>query len=71
MLKKCLEDIVRSDMMKLIFQFIQKHSPNDKKTHHVLDHKKILKIFFKWIKINSREYIDVRNPSKTILSSGV
>ncbi|MDH3764592.1 MAG: hypothetical protein OER82_02125 [Nitrosopumilus sp.] len=55
-LKKDWEDVTRADIEEIVYQFIQKYSSNGKETHHTWDHKKILKIFFRWIKLGSREF---------------
>jgi len=65
LLDKNWEDATKQDIKELVFQFIQKYSPNGKETHHTWDHKKILKIFFRWIKLGSREHRDVGNPEET------
>ena len=65
MLKKDWENVTRVDIEELVYQFIQRYSPNGKETHHTWDHKKILKIFFRWIKLGSREHRDVGNPDET------
>ena len=64
MLKKDWENFTREDIEELVYQFIQRYSPNGKETHHTWDHKKILKIFFRWIKLGSREHRDVGNPDE-------
>ncbi|MGY5142686.1 MAG: tyrosine-type recombinase/integrase [Nitrosopumilus sp.] len=65
MLEKDWEDVTKQDIEELVFQFIQKYSPNGKETHHTWDHKKILKIFFRWVKLGSRNFRDVGNPDET------
>ncbi len=62
MLKKDWKDVTRVDIEELVYQFIQRYSPDGKETHHTWDHKKILKIFFRWIKLGSRQHRDVGNP---------
>ncbi len=64
-LKKDWEDVTKPDIEELVYQFIQMFSPNGKETHHTWDHKKILKIFFRWIKLGSRIHRDVGNPDET------
>ena len=64
-LKKDWEDVTRADIEELVYEFIQRYSSNGKETHHTWDHKKILKIFFRWIKLGSRDFRDVGNPEET------
>jgi len=64
-LKKDWEDVTKSDIEELVYQFMQMFSSTGKETHHTWDHKKILKIFFRWIKLGSREHKDVGDPTET------
>jgi hypothetical protein len=40
MLKKDWENFTRENIEELVYQFIQRYSPNGKETHHTWDHKK-------------------------------
>ena len=65
MLQKDWNDATKQDIEELVYQFIQKFSPDGKETHHTWDHKKILKIFFRWAKLGSRDFKEVGNPDET------
>ncbi|MDH3341107.1 MAG: hypothetical protein OEL84_07460 [Nitrosopumilus sp.] len=44
---------------------MKKYSIDGKETHTTWDHKKILKIFFRWCKLGNRNFSDVGNPPET------
>lgn len=64
-LNKDWEDTTKEDIEELVYQVMQKFSKSGKETHHTWDHKKILKIFFRWFKLGSRDFRDVGNPDET------
>jgi integrase/recombinase XerD len=43
------------DIKRLVVEIITKYSPNGQETHTTQDYKKILKIFFRWLKTGIRE----------------
>ena len=59
-------DVVNSDDIdNLVYQVNTKYSDNGQETHTTYDHKKILKIFFRWFKLGSRSKNDVGDPEET------
>lgn len=66
MIKKNWNDVVKDDIDELVFKVVQTYGDsNGKETNTTYDHKKILKIFFRWVKLGSRDFIDVGNPPET------
>lgn len=65
LIKKDWNDVTKDDIVKLVYDIMTKYSDNGQESHSTWDHKKILKIFFRWIKLNSRSYQDVGNPAET------
>lgn len=55
----------KSDIDKLVANIIEKYADDSgQETHTSRDHKKILKIFFRWFKLGSRSFVKVGNPSE-------
>ncbi|MCZ6581890.1 MAG: hypothetical protein O6761_01805 [Thaumarchaeota archaeon] len=66
MLNKDWDSVTREDIDDLVYQIIQKYSPDSgQETNSTWDHKKILKIFFRRLKFGSREYRHVGDPDET------
>jgi len=66
LLNKDWEDVTKDDIDELIFRVMDQFSDeNGQETHYSYDHKKILKIFFRWYKLGSREFIQVGDPPET------
>ncbi len=66
MIKKDWIEVIKEDIDNLVFKIVQTYGDsNGKETNTTYDHKKILKIFFRWIKLGSREFKEVGNPSET------
>ena len=61
-LKKNWEQATKDDIDQLVYEVMKKYSLDGKETHTTWDHKKILKIFFRWLKLGSRNFSDVGNP---------
>jgi len=56
-------DATKSDLDKLTANIIGKYADDSgQETHTSRDHKKILKIFFRWFKLGSRSFTKVGNP---------
>lgn len=55
-LKKDWNDATKEDIDDLIFQIMDTYSNDGKDTEYTYDHKKILKIFFRWLKFGNRSY---------------
>jgi len=54
-LKKDWNAVTKQDIDQIIYEVITKYSPNGQETHTTWDHKKVLKIFFRWFKLGSRD----------------
>ena len=66
MLQKDWKDVKKNDIEKLVYDIMQRHSDESgKETNYSYDHKKVLKIFFRWMKRGSREYSQVKDPPET------
>ena len=67
LLRKDWKDVGKNDIEKLVYNIMQNYSdPSGKETNYSYDHKKILKIFFRWMKLGSREFAEVGNPPETV-----
>ena len=65
-LKKNWSEVTKDDIDDLVSRIITEYGTNSgKETHSTWDHKKILKIFFRWFKLDSRNYRDVGDPPET------
>jgi integrase/recombinase XerD len=64
-LKKDWDTVTKQDIDQIIYEVITKYSPNGQETHTTWDHKKILKIFFRWFKLGSRDSKAVGDPEET------
>lgn len=66
MLRKDWKSITKDDIDKLVYDIMQNYSDSSgKETNYSYDHKKILKIFFRWLKLGSREFVEVGDPPET------
>jgi len=66
LLNKNWEDVRKDDIDELVFRVVDQFADeNGQETHYSYDHKKILKIFFRWYKLGSREFIQVGDPPET------
>jgi integrase len=55
-LKKDWKDVTKEDIDDVVFQIMETYSDDGKDTEYTYDHKKILKIFFRWLKFGNRSY---------------
>ena len=55
----------KEDAINLVAELMRKYSPDGQETHTTWDHKKILKIFVRWVMLGSREFQDVGDPEAT------
>lgn len=53
-LKKEWNEVNTDDIQKLVVTIVQKYSVSGQETHTTADHKKVLKIFYRWLKTGSR-----------------
>lgn len=66
MLKKDWKDVKKSDIDKIALKISQRFGDElGKETFYSYDHKKILRIFFRWMKLGSRSYPKVGDPPET------
>jgi len=66
MLGKNWKDVTRHDIDELVYSIMKKYSSGDgQETNTSSDHKKILKIFFRWFKLGSRDFTEVGDPEET------
>ena len=64
--KKDWKEISKNDIDKLVYEIMQRYSDKSgKESNYSYDHKKILKIFIRWMKLGSREFIEVGDPPET------
>ena len=55
-LQKDWKDITKNDIEKLVYEIMQRYSDESgKESNYSYDHKKVLKIFIRWMKLGSRE----------------
>jgi len=62
--KKPWISLSRDDVNELTSVVMQSYSTNGEETNTTYDHKKILKIFFRWLKLGSREFRVVGDPDE-------
>ncbi len=66
MLKKDWTQAEKSDIEVLIYEIMKRYgSESGQETETTRDHKKVLKIFFRWMKLGSREKEEVGDPTET------
>jgi len=66
LLKKDWQSVTKDDIDEIVYEIMQKYADESgKETYYSYDHKKILKIFVRWIKLGSREYSEVGDPPET------
>jgi len=66
LLRKDWKSVTKNDIEKLVYDIMQNYSDTSgKETNYSYDHKKVLKIFFRWLKLGSREFIEVGDPPET------
>ena len=59
-------DVTKDDIDELVFRIMDQYADESgKESHYSYDHKKILKIFFRWLKLGSREFAEVGDPPET------
>lgn len=62
-IKKDWQLVTKEDIDDLVFKIVETYGDsNGKETNTTYDHKKILKIFFRWVKFGSRDFKEVGNP---------
>ena len=65
-LKKDWKEATKADIKKIGLQISKKFCDElGKETFYSYDHKKILRIFFRWLKLGSRSYLDAGDPPET------
>ena len=64
-LNKDWKDTKKKDIDSIVARVVQTYSDNGQETNTTHDHKKILKIFFRWLKLDSRDKNEVGDPPET------
>lgn len=64
-LNKDWNQVDADDIKELVYNIVTQYSNNGQETHTTYDHKKILKIFFRWVKLGSRSKSEVGDPDET------
>lgn len=65
-LRKDWKNATRTDIEKIVTEIVNRYSDsNGQETYTTYDHKKILKLFFRWLKLGSREQKEVGDPPET------
>ena len=65
-LRKNWVDVTKEDIDDLVFKVMERYSDqNGKETNTTWDHKKVLKSFFRWVRLGSREKLEVGDPPET------
>jgi hypothetical protein len=63
LLKKDWKDVAKPDIDELVFEITRHYADESgQETYTSYDHKKILKIFFRWFKLGSREFMEGGDP---------
>ena len=58
--------VTKDDIDILVSKIMEKFAEsNGQESNYSYDHKKVLKIFFRWLKFGSREFSDVGDPDET------
>lgn len=55
----------KEDMENLVFNVNKKFSGNGQETNTTVDHKKILKRFYRWLRLGTRNFVEVGDPPET------
>ncbi|MCH7647176.1 MAG: hypothetical protein IIA83_01025 [Thaumarchaeota archaeon] len=59
--------VTKNDIENLVVEIVRRYAnDNGQETYTSYDHKKILKIFFRWIKLGSRGFKEVGDPLETL-----
>ena len=66
LLNKDWADVTGIDIESLVFKVMNQYgNQNGQETNTTWDHKKILKLFFRWVKLGSRDFKEVGDPPET------
>jgi len=66
LLEKEWNQVTKDDVDILVSKIMEKFAEtNGQESNYSYDHKKVLKIFFRWLKLGSREFNDVGDPDET------
>ncbi len=64
-LGKNWNEATKMDIENVVSKVVQKYSPDGQETNTTHDHKKVLKIFFRWLRLGSRSKDEVGDPPET------
>lgn len=56
LLPKDWKDVTKSDIEDLVTKVVETYSDNGQESHSSRDHKKVLRIFFRWYKLGTRDH---------------
>ena len=65
LLNKDWSETNKEDIEVLVYKFNRKFSKNGQETNTTSDHKKILKNFYRWFKLGSRDWKEIGDPDET------
>jgi len=66
MIKKDWKSVNKQDIDNIVLKVVETYGDSSgRETNTTYDHKKILKIFFRWIKLGSRNFKEVGDPPET------
>ncbi len=66
LLNKDWNDVTKDDVDVLVWKIMNQYgNDNDQETNTTWDHKKVLKLFLRWIRLGSREKNEVGDPPET------
>ncbi len=66
MLRKNWIDATKDDIDELVYKIVSTYGDNKgQETNTSYDHKKVLKMFFRWVKLGSRNFKEVGDPPET------
>jgi len=66
LLQKDWIDVTKDDIESLVWKIMNQYgNENGQETNTSWDHEKVLKLFFRWIKLGSREKNEVGDPPET------
>ncbi|HEX9846421.1 MAG TPA: site-specific integrase [Candidatus Nitrosotenuis sp.] len=62
---KAWESMTQQDMITLVSDIMNKYSQDGQETWSTYNHKRVLKIFFRWIRLGDRDFREVDDPPET------
>lgn len=59
------KELAKQDVLSIVSRFMSKYSPDGQETNTTWYHRKILKIFVRWVILGSRDFNEVGDPEQT------